>query len=76
MQLRHPSSASGWLDAVGDRSFYHLGSILCASLKLLIVLGKDVDSTRCLSCWNNIQTYKAAALDSSVQKQQKKKKRD
>lgn len=72
MQLHHPSSASGWLDAVGDRSFYHLGSILCAALKLVIVLGKNVDSTQYLSCWNDVQTYKAAELDSSVQKQQKK----
>lgn len=46
MQLCHPSSASGWLDALGDRSFYHLGRILCAALKLVIVLGKDVDSAQ------------------------------
>lgn len=75
LQLRHPSSVCGWLDAVGDRSFYLLGSVLCAALKLVIVLGKNVDSTQCLSCWNNIQTYKAAELDSSVQKQRKKKKK-
>lgn len=34
----HPGSAPGWLHAVADWSFYLLGSVLCAALKLLAVL--------------------------------------